>query len=545
MLSAGWLTLTRGWGQPRVVAAALLAVLAGGLLAVRLRRPIDRLIVALGPWEGRLVWGGVPGLAMAMAGSLGLAILGPPLALTGSPPAAVRPVMAGEQGLAAARPAVAAERPNVLLITVDTLRADHLSSYGARPGQTPTLDRLAVEGARFVWAFAQQPNTNGQHASLFTGTYPATHGVRVHMVDRLPADLPTLAEVLQAAGYATAGIYSWISLEPAFSGLERGFAVYQGYVLNRPEVLTDGRMQYLAATVRRLTEYVAVVRTADLVLQASHGLEDRIDGRADVTTDAALQWLQQGRRPFFLWVHYFDPHYPYTPPPPYDRQFDPDYTGDLDGSLATIRRLRPGVALAARDRAHLLALYDGEVAFTDAQIGRLVATLATSGLLDQTIVIVTGDHGESFGEHDAWLHGTTLYNTEVHVPLLVRYPARITPGTVVTAPVQGIDIMPTVLDLLGLPVPPTVEGRSLVPLLTGASDGGDREAISQTPDDRFLAIARDGWKLILDQATGRPWLYHLASDPAETRDLAADYPQIVRWLEDRLHFWKLRRGAAP
>lgn len=429
-------------------------------------------------------------------------------------------------------------QPNVLLVTIDTLRADHLGAYGFHQAHTPALDQLAREGARFDHAVCQLPQTNASHAALMTGLYASTSGVKVHMVDKLRPGTPTLASVFARAGYQTAGLYSWVSLDPQFCGLDQGFQTYEGYVLNRSAIFSDPRLEQLAATYRQLKAQIPIVKTADVVLGQSDAIERSLDGRADVTNDAVFKWLEAhaGTAPFFLWVHYYDPHYPYAPPPGYDHLLGLDYRGSITGSVDTIHQIEAGqLSLSPDDVARLEELYQGEIAFVDAQFARLRAYLQKRGLEDDTILVVTGDHGESFGEHGDWTHGLKVYESEIRVPLLMRFPRKIPAGTVIAAPTQLIDLMPTLLELAGLAAPRTVQGTSFVPVLAGQSDGSDRAAFTELADDAFLSVLTWGdWKLIRNSANGELQLYHLQSDEGEERNLIKDEATTARELDARL-----------
>lgn len=319
----------------------------------------------------------------------------------------------------------------MVVVTIDTLRADRLGASGFAAAHTPTLDQLAWEGVRCAQAVCQLPQTDPSHVALMTGLYPSTSGVKVHMVDKLAPGSQTLARVFARAGYRTGGLYSWVSFDPKFCGLDQGFQTYAGYVVQQtsppPGTTSSTRADAVA------------VRTTDLTVNtADPHLLGRVDGRADLTTARALDWLgAAGPEPFFLWVHYFDPHSPYNPPPGYDHLFGLAHRDGVDGSLATLHTLQDGNLAPdpPATLARLGELYQGEIAYVDAQLGRLVGELRARGLLDETILVVTADHGESFGEHADWLHGRTVYASEIHVPLLLRYPRRLPAGAVVTAPV--------------------------------------------------------------------------------------------------------------
>ena len=347
---------------------------------------------------------------------------------------------------------------NLVLITIDTLRADRLGAYGSTTVATPNLDRLAREGAMAMHASAQVPLTRPSHTSLLTGLYPAEHGIRDNVSPPLRPGVPLLAEILQQHGFRTGAFVSSIVLSKQ-SGLGRGFATYA----DQFEIGEDDA-RFL----------------------------NTIQKRGDTTVAEAAAWLRQpGSERRFAWVHLYDPHDPYEPPEPYATR----YAGRL---------------------------YDGEVAWSDELVGRLDAVLAETGLRDNTLLVVTADHGEGLDEHGEAVHGFFVYETTLHVPLIVRGP-RVTPGTKVESVTRSIDVMPTVLDLLGLAdATPAVSGRSVAPALAGKAMADEPTfAESLTPLIHYgwsdLRALRDGrWKYIL---APRPELYDLDQDPGELKNL--------------------------
>ncbi|MGH2459098.1 MAG: sulfatase family protein, partial [Chloroflexota bacterium] len=375
-------------------------------------------------------------------------------------------------------------------------------------------------------------------ATIMTGEYASTNGVKVHMVDKLKPGSQTLATVFEGAGYQTAGLYSWVSLDPQFCGLNQGFQTYQGYVLNRGTVFSNPQLEQLAHTYRQIKSAVPVISAADAVIGESQDMEETLDGRADVTNQAVFNWLDghAGTDPFFLWVHYFDPHYPYAPPAGWDHILGLNYQGTIDGSVDTIHKIENHeLTPNAADLARLGELYQGEIAFTDNQLGKLFDYLTKLGIADDTIVVVTGDHGESFGEHGDWTHGLKVYETEIRVPLLMRYPRRLPAGLVVPAPAQLIDIMPTVLELAGVAAQRPVQGQSLFSIVQGATKGSDRAAFTELADDSFVSVLNFGeWKLIHNNANGELQLYNLNVDEAEQTNLANEQPQTTTELDARL-----------
>jgi len=354
------------------------------------------------------------------------------------------------------------ERPNVLLVTIDTLRADHVGCYGRSRAQTPTLDGLAARGVRFATAVAHVPLTAPSHASILTGVTPLGHGVRDNGGYALPPQVRTAAEDFAKAGYRTAAFVSGFPLNRRF-GFDRGFEAYDDH-------LPNGNDPRRALHVERF---------------------------ADATTDAVLRWLAEpdrspGRRPFFLWVHYYDPHAPYEPPAEFAARFSAEP-------------------------------YDGEIAFVDAQLARLLRKLDEKGGLARTLLLVTSDHGESLGEHGEQSHGLFVYDATIRVPFLVAGPG-IAPGRVAPTIARGIDVLPTLLDCAGLEPRPDIEGRSLRPAIEGR-EMSDAPAYAET-----LYPQRElGWAPLFAWRTSRykmieapkPELYDLEKDPGETQNRAA------------------------
>jgi arylsulfatase A-like enzyme len=430
-------------------------------------------------------------------------------------------------------------RPNVLLITVSSLRADHLGAYGYEKARTPAIDALARRGIRFDNALTQQPDRNAAHAAILSGTFPATNGVRQDLVDRLDARAPTLAQSLAENGYRTGAVYSWVSFEPGYSGLDRGFHDYLDLTINRPEFLADNRAQVLAATYERLKAHLALPGAMGDAFSLPNGVDEAIDGRADVTTEAAIAWLEQYQSsPFFLWVHYVDPSPPFTPPPPFEDVEDAGCADTCkDGSAKTIREVADGGQLTAAQINHLVALYDGEIAFTDQQIGRLMARLQQLGLDENTLVVLTSDHGQSFAEHDTWFSGTSLYNATTRVPMIFSWPSRLPRQRVSAAPAMSVDLAPTILDTIGAAIPDVFEGQSLLPVILGHSAGNDRLAFSELADRSEVAIADRYWKLIWSSRDQTTKLYYLGDDPNELHDRSATEPDTTNRLVDALREW--------
>jgi arylsulfatase A-like enzyme len=302
----------------------------------------------------------------------------------------------------------AKEPPNVLFVTIDTLRADHVGCYGYKQVKTPNIDSLAADGSRFERAYAVVPVTLPSHSSMMTGTYPMLSGMHDFSGNKLSPLQPTLASVLKQSGYETGAVIAAAVLDSRF-GLNQGFDFYYDHF-----------------EFSRLDE-------ANL---------DEMERPGNAVADVALDWLaQNSQHKFFLWMHLYDPHFPYHPPEPY----------------ATEYATHP---------------YDGEIAFADEQLGRVLHFLKEKGIYQNTIIVLCGDHGESLGEHGEKTHGFFIYNATMHVPLIIRLPEGSTAHTIAD-PVSLVDLMPTVLSAAGLATPSQVQGRSLLSEIRGVPSGAD------------------------------------------------------------------------
>ena len=365
---------------------------------------------------------------------------------------------------------------NVLLISLDTLRADHLSCYGYKRATSPRIDEVAKEGVLFENVVAASNWTIPSHMSLLTSLYPSAH--RVENPNRcLGESVPTLAQVLEKQGYTTAGFVTGPNLNHRL-GFHHGFQLYDDF-------------------------------TATMMCE-SNLFEDHpanITGIDDVPTDhvitnLATLWLKQhGQEKFFLFLHYWDCHNDYIPPPPYDRQFDPGYQGKENGRMVVERWKDIEARIAPADLAHLIALYDGEIAHTDDHVGQVLQLLQEMGLAEKTLLVIVSDHGEGFLEHGRILHGNTLFEELIHVPLILRLPGVIPAGRRIQDNASQVDVMPTVLGLLGIAAPEGLQGMDLSRACRGLGGLPDRVVFSETKGsintDVTLRAARWGpYKLI-------------------------------------------------
>jgi len=360
--------------------------------------------------------------------------------------------------------AAAADQPNVILITLDTVRADRMGFLGSKLGLTPQLDALAGQGVVFDHAYSQAPITPVSHATILTGTFPQYHGIR-NFGDRLPPAVPFLPDILHAQGYHTGAFVGSIILDPKngfASGFERGFDVYNaGFHRQKTGERREASMQR----------------------------------RGEVTLGFVLEWVgQQKGGPFFLWFHLWDAHDPYNPPEPFRSRF-------------------PNTP------------YNAGIAYVDSIVGKLLDYLRSQDLYDNTLIAVAADHGESLGEHGELTHSIFLYDSTIHVPLLVKFPGNRFLSQHVNATASLVDLAPTVLDALGQTPPPAMQGRSLLPLI-GNPHPENRPSLA-TGDHSERSF---GWSALVSLRNGsqlyvrapKPELYDLASDPGAKTNLYAD-----------------------
>jgi arylsulfatase A-like enzyme len=386
-------------------------------------------------------------------------------------------------------------RLNVVLVVIDTLRQDHLGHEGWTRDTSPAIDALARDATRFTNAYAPAPWTKPSIASMLTGLYPGSHGVQ-QMASTLPDDVRTLAEILGEHGYATVGVISHMLITARSSNFQQGFDIYS-------EIVDED--SHRAVSTEAVTDY---------------GLK-------------ALEGLARGSKPFFLLLHYFDPHYDYLRHPEYG--FAPESAGALDGSetYGELWERMEGPGLTEEEVDLVEAIYDEEIRHTDSGIARLLEGIAELGLLDETWIIVTADHGEEFLDHGLLGHNHSLYEEVMRAPLIVRRPGEPLPATV-AHPVSLVALAPTILDLLDVPVGEVVfQAESVAPLMSDAGSAGsdtvflevdfgfDAEAI------RKKAVVSGALKLIRDDPTGELELYDLSRDPHERNDLVGLRSELV------------------
>jgi arylsulfatase A-like enzyme/Flp pilus assembly protein TadD len=362
---------------------------------------------------------------------------------------------------------------NVVVITIDTLRADHLGCYGYKQIRTPNIDALAHDGIRFERAFTPVPITLPSHTVIFTGTYPTLNGMHDFSGNKLGAEPPTLAAILKARGYTTGAVVGSGVLDSRF-GLNRGFDFYYDHFdFNR--------------------------------LQESN--LDEMERPGNIVADHILEWLNKNyNKQFFLWMHLYDPHFPYQPPEPYREEY----------------------------KSHP---YDGEIAFADSQVGRLLSFLKEKGLYERTLIVLSGDHGEGLGEHGEQTHGFFIYNSTLHVPLIMHLPSRVVDKQL-SALVSLADITPTILNALKIAIPTQVQGKSLLPLLGGKPLVEPRFLYSET----FLPRLHFNWSELrgLEMENyhfvdaPKPELYDIRADPHELRNLYSQKKAVSEQMKAKL-----------
>jgi arylsulfatase len=454
----------------------------------------------------------------------------PPTATTTSRPAEPTthlplPASPAPTALPTAAPLMEAPQ-NVILIVVDSLRSDHMSTYGYPRETTPNLDQLVAEnGVRFTSAIATASWTCPSNASLFSGKMPGTVGATyANMGNSLPRRETVLAEYLDQAGFLTAGFVNNPCVSAKF-GFSQGFQFFEDSFIEREDISTSNKV------------------------------------RAPEMNAAAIQWLEQywvnaeGEKPrVFLFIYYMEPHVWHNPPAPFNTLFDPDYTGPITPELFGIGKEAAAgqLALSERDLQNRLALYDGEIAYWDSQLPTLINYLSQTGFLQDSLLIVTGDHGELMGEYGYWTHGTGLQEELLRVPLLMMYPGAIPAGTSVSSPVQMMDIMPTILDWVGLPIPADLQAISTRPLAQGGSqvnrpvfseiDGVTNPrhwAYWQAPHEDLYAVIQDNWKLVVhaDNPSLNELYYLNAHSPYEGENLIAREVNRAAALRQLIQQW--------
>jgi arylsulfatase A-like enzyme len=404
---------------------------------------------------------------------------------------------------------------NVIFCSLDTLRADHLSCLGDRRGLTPNLDRIASEGALFSQAFATDIPTQPSHTAIFTGQFGVNTGIvsHFHPAAYLEEDTLWLPSLLRRHGFTTGAVDHLFAMKDWFI---RGYDDYMP---------PPGRSR----------------------------------SPGSVINEIGFPWItEHSHEDFFLFLHFWDAH---IPPSPFKERFSSDTVGRIDPHITEKLEGRPSFPLfkqnlydfldAMPNLDYIADLYDAEVAYLDFEIGRLFNHLGHHGLLEDTVVVLFGDHGENMTEHDSWFDHAGLYDSVVHVPLIIWGPGRV-PVVQSRAMVALVDVLPTLLEVLGLPEAGTVNGRSLLPLMRGdTSVHRDAIMLSEATWQASRGVRTERWKFIKYLQTtiyGRDGveLYDLAADPAEQTNVAAQHPEVVADLSDRLQHWvSAQLGGRP
>ena len=381
------------------------------------------------------------------------------------------------------------EPVNIILITLDTTRADRMGFLGSKRGLTPNLDSLAQQAAVFSRAYSQVPLTTPSHATILTGTYPQFNHVS-DLGSPLEKDLPYLPDILRQHGYRTAAFVGSQVLDPkgaAAPGFDRGFETYDAPF----HIRGQGEDRYHSVERRGMT-----------------------------VVDSALEWLDQHPQgPFFLWLHFYDPHDPYDPPPPFKAQY-------------------------------AASPYDGEIAYVDSAVGKLLTTLRSRGLYDQSLIVAVADHGEAFGEHGEWSHGLFLYDETIHVPLLIKLPGTGSLHSLIETRVGLVDIAPTLLQEAGIAAPAAMQGQSLLELLKPKSNAAAHDrpeyAVTDYPYRAFGWSSLRSWRAgkYLYIAAPQRELYDQPLDPEASRNLVNSAPSVADTMAAQLEEFRRKTGRA-
>ncbi len=432
-----------------------------------------------------------------------------------------------------------ANLPNVLLVTIDTLRADHVGCYGYESASTPTLDAIASQGCLFEDAVANAVVTGPSHMTILSGLLTSQHGA-MRNGTKFPSTMPNIADTLSGKGYRTAAFVSGWTLNDAMTGLASHFDHYD-----------DG-----LSRVRWIRDEAYDLQLIHFLAKVGQGYGKSWQGNdrpAIATNDRLFNWLSSNDdTPIFTWLHYFDPHLPYEAPAPFDRMHDPNYKGPANGLWYKLGSdQRSVIANNQRNMKHLLALYDGEISYADQQLGRVLEFLKKKNLDDNLLLIVTSDHGESMGEHDIFF-GRQLYEPSLRVPLIMKLPGITSPAGRVSQQVSLVDITPTILDALGIKDAPPMTGRSLIPLIAGQETSSDIPAIatrvshdgkpytqwSVRQSKKKLIWRSSRWINFFHQPESKR-LFDLSHDPDELRNLSNSNEDLLHPLMQILQSFRM------
>jgi arylsulfatase A-like enzyme len=411
---------------------------------------------------------------------------------------------------------------DILIITLDTVRRDALGCYGNQVFNTPTLDSLAERGVVYAEAVSQSPYTAPSHASLLTSLYPSSHSVRTNGM-LLKESTQTLASLLSSHDYSCAAILSGTSLSHDVCGLNKGFVIYD-------DVFTplEGFMRTsMGECAWRFFKKTAPGTFAHLYRK----LQEK---KAHKTTDTAIHWLSRINGKAFLWVHYFDPHFTYKPPPPYETMYDPDFQGEFRPyrHLANLSAVfKNSIEITEKEKQHAWALYGGEISYLDRELGRLLAEIDIMGRLEDMLVIVVADHGEYFGEYGQYFMHGGLKEEVIKVPLIVVDPSGELEGAGNDSPVEIVDIMPTILQIIMLSPPPGLQGESIL-----EDAGAGNFAFTDCGPCGKVSVRGSGSMLVLDLNSGEQELSWLGEGSGEIP------VEDVRDLETAMEAWRKQVG---
>jgi len=390
---------------------------------------------------------------------------------------------------------------NLILISIDTLRADHVGAYGYPRPTTPNIDALARDAVLFKTCVAHAPTTLASHASIFTSLLPRHHGASISRMTRLAEGVPTLAEALLRRGYHTASFNGGVQLDRVY-GMDRGFDVYESV---KPRQAGDSA---LGGDENRLI----------------HGVE------------RSLEWIGKVEQPFFLFLHSYEIHHPYTPDEQTLELFEKSYTGRFPSHISKrlLSRINAGaIAADVTDLQHIIDTYDAELRSADEAVGKLIASLRQNGLYEDAMIILTSDHGEEFTEHGivGW-HAHTLYDELLLVPLIIKFPKSLFAGRVVDSQVRGIDVAPTALEALGIEIPQSFTGSALG---ANMANGTEQELLALSMFDSGArnpqwSLRSERWKL---HSWAEKGLVDLIRDPSEARVVAGQFPRRTKLLRAR------------
>ena len=407
------------------------------------------------------------------------------------------------------------EKPNVILIMVDTLRADHLSCYGYKENNTPNIDRFASDSVLYKNTFGQSSWTKPQAATLLTSLYPSSHNtyLKPHI---LPDEIETLPEIMHSLGFYTLGIVNVIHFSTGFN-FNQGFDRYNYLAPDFFFYAKDSSSHLCLYNILRLIR----ARFLSKQKQVNHYYQD-----ARVVNQLAFDWLEDVKDSrFFLFLHYMDPHDPYFAHP---------YNGE---GVARVSTPNPNPDQAEE----IKQLYDGEVSYLDHHFGKLIDFLKEEGLYENTLIVFTSDHGEEFFEHGGWWHGLTLYDEQIYIPLMIKYPEGQNRGIIKNEIVRTLDIAPTILDYINSKVPPTMQGSSLLKEYHLRSPQDQMVFAEENHENNILQSVRsDTWKLIIanqnnPRGLSPQELFNIAGDPEEKNNRAASEKEKTEQMEAEIN----------